>query len=196
MISIRVPDDAEHINILFSGGVDSTILAYLLLKEIERTGDPRALECWIIHRTDGMIRQTMGVLKWLRDHFPTPIIAGHIVNSRMHIRPLVESTLLTYPGVCYTGCNKVIEGLPMTVIIPGDSPPWRGPALNDRHLRPFIEMTKTDVMRLYVEEGILDLLSLTQSCPSKDRCGGCYFCLERATAVAELGINDINNIAQ
>jgi hypothetical protein len=125
---------------------------------------------------------------------------NHVVIRRQtYIRDYVETIQLLHPGVVYTGCNKVIQGFPMTVHIEGDTPPVRGPALNNKHIRPFIEMDKVEILRIYQDYGILHLLPLTRSCglgigdPSnklKDRCNGCYFCLERKWAMTTLGIED------
>lgn len=110
----------------------------------------------------------------------------------MYIRDAVERILSVYPGVVMTGCNKVVTHFTPTVYIPGDTPPVRGPALNEYHLRPFIDIDKVEILQMYVQENILDLLKLTRSCgrPGLDRCGGCYFCMEREWATSMLNICD------
>lgn len=86
----------------------------------------------------------------------------------------------------------MVEGMfTPTRTIPGDTPPWRGPVFNDHHIRPFIDLDKIEIMKLYKAETTPHLLALTHSCGLEvDRhCGECYFCLERAWGLAEADIN-------
>jgi 7-cyano-7-deazaguanine synthase in queuosine biosynthesis len=80
------------------------------------------------------------------------------------------------------------------VYIKGDTPPVRGKAHGEYHLRPFIELDKTQIMNIYIKENILDLLELTNSCGAlingKTQCGGCYFCMERSWAAKNLNLID------
>jgi len=115
-----------------------------------------------------------------------------LLRKRYLIREVVENILITSGGYVYSGCNKVLtDEFTPTVYIKGDTPPFRGPPFNDHHIRPFIDMDKKEIMELYVNENVLDLLKLTISCGiSSEPCGGCYFCMERKWAAALLGIND------
>lgn len=179
--------DSDNYSILFSGGVDSTLL---LVKYAHLT--PRA---FTFGQTDEKI-----------DHLLHPIlreverITGYQyplthLKGKLLIRPTVERIQGVYPGYVLTGCNRVLTHLNPTVYIEGDTPPVRGPALNEYHWRPFIDWDKAKIIAEYHKNSHHHLLSLTRSCGlgGYERCGGCYFCLERAWGFEQVGIPDINN---
>ncbi len=114
-------------------------------------------------------------------------------KEKTFIRPTVEKILGVRGGVVYTGCNKVVtEHFTPIVYIPNDTPPVRGPALNQFHIRPFIDWDKIQILSVYQDRDILDLLYMTRSCGAASGiCDGCYFCMERAWAAQSLDIPDV-----
>lgn len=190
-MNIDIPENAEYINILMSGGVDSTLLAYLVAMQSDKP---------IILHTLGPSKHVyqkvlIPILTYLQNRFGDRFQLVNIRRQQLLIREAANYILSVYPGVILTGCNKVVTHFTPTVYIKGDTPPVRGEVASDHHKRPFINLDKVEIIRIYQEQNILDLLSLTKSCglPKLQRCGGCYFCMERAWATAVLGINDINN---
>jgi|APGre2960657404_1045060.scaffolds.fasta_scaffold18863_3 hypothetical protein len=191
-MNIEIPQDCTHINVLFSGGADSTLLSYLLLKQHPETS---LTLHFMKHRLDFQSPFMYDCHTWLENHFNKKIHLN--IWGKTFIRPAVESILLDFPGYVYTGCNKVPENeFTPSVYIPYDTPPVRGSVFNDFHKRPFIDLLKPEIYKIYHKENILDLFSLTFSCgaPKKQEnrvtaCGGCFFCMERDWAVK----NNINN---
>lgn len=185
-MKIDIPEDCTHINVLFSGGADSTLLTYLLLKQYPET--PVILHYMknrLFPYQQPFMIQTH---EWLNSHFQTKVPMTRW--GKTYIRLAVETILHTFPGYVFSGCNKVPDGVfTPTVIIPHDTPPVRGPAYNAQHLRPFIEMLKPEIYHIYQKENILDLWNLTFSCGKpivSDEivpCGGCFFCMERNWAM-------------
>lgn len=188
-MNITIPDNTENINILLSGGADSTILLYLLSKQTDKP-----IICHSLNKKSNQI--VVPIIEYLENMFGKRYHYFCMKKQNLFLRDAAKHILSVYPGVIFTGCNKVVTHFTPTVYLPGDTPPVRGPALNEHHLRPFMEMDKIDVLRLYLKENILDLLSITRSCGVSGihRCGGCYFCMERHWAATELNIDDINNI--
>lgn len=187
-MNILIPDNCENINILVSGGVDSTLLTYLVLQQYDKP-----VICHFINNNEDAFKQIVEPLgNYFKAKFGERYTVRMLKQQQMFIREAVELILSVYPGVVLTGCNKVVTHFTPTVYIRGDTPPVRGPALNEFHLRPFIDMDKVEIVKIYLEENILDLLKLTRSCglPGVDRCNGCYFCMERAWAVSVLNIVD------
>ena len=190
---IEIPENCPHINVLFSGGADSSLLAYLLLKQHSN------MSITLHYMRDKKKRDIQSGFvydchKWLETYFQKPIKLN--LWGKTHIRPAVEAILLDFPGYVFSGCNKVPENVfTPTIYIPHDTPPVRGPAFNEFHLRPFIDLLKPEIYRIYQKENILDLFSKTFSCgviPDGDDvtpCGGCFFCMEREWAIQ----NNINN---
>lgn len=188
---ITIPSDCKKIHILFSGGMDSSILLYLLAKQVME--DVRDIPI-ICHTFLGGISKSAAnkVIQFITKKF-TVHISHRYHGNKYKIREITHLIQTTEPGYVFSGCNKVVDGVfTPTQYIPGDTPPWRGPALNNQHIRPFIEMDKIAIVQIYVDENVLDLLSLTHSCgvSGNDKCGGCYFCMERQWAIDFFGIID------
>jgi hypothetical protein len=186
-MKILVPKDCSRINILFSGGADSTLLAYLLIKQ---NPDTSIVLHFMKHRLDFQSPFMKRCHIWLEQYFGKEIKLN--LWGKTYIRPAVESILIDYPGYVYSGCNKVPNNVfTPTILIPNDTPPVRGSAYNEFHLRPFIEILKPQLFDIYLKENILDLFNLTFSCgaPRKDNdglhiaCEGCFFCMERAWGI-------------
>lgn len=190
-MQISIPENTENINLLISGGADSTLLAFLLSKQTVKN-----INLHILNSGPISVHVVENIVSYLRNIFGNRYFLNYFKNRKFLIREATEIILSVYPGVVYTGCNKVVTHFTPTVYIPGDTPPVRGSAFNENHIRPFIDMDKVSIFQIYKDENILELLSLTRSCGVHGigRCGGCYFCMERSWAAQINEINDINNI--
>ena len=84
------------------------------------------------------------------------------------------------------GDNKIPNDL-----MPGTAP-IRKNSTSRRVILPFKDLFKHQVVSLYLEHGVLDLLSETHSCTklSSGRCGECFQCAERDWACRQVGIID------
>jgi hypothetical protein len=192
-MKIDIPDDCTKIHILLSGGMDSAVLLYLLAKENTSSGRNLPIKCYTMSPNRSLI-VTKRVLKWFSGR---GIITEHqrLGKRGYTIKFAVDTILSLEKGYVYTGCNKVlIDEFVPSVYIEGDTPPVRGDVHGEYHIRPFIEMDKTQIMDIYIKENIVDLLELTNSCGAlingKVQCGGCYFCMERSWAAKKLNLND------
>jgi 7-cyano-7-deazaguanine synthase in queuosine biosynthesis len=192
-MKIDVYPEHKVTNILFSGGMDSTILLYLLAKEIHQNNYDIKIICNVFgHSKDK--ENLLTIIAYIKNKFSVNI---QLVKNKklLWIRDIVKNILTIYGGVVYSGCNKVItDQFTPTKYIRNDTPPVRGPAYNTSHVRPFINVDKVELMNIYIQEDILDLLKITHSCGTlrKDHCGECYFCMERIWAANSLNIKDIN----
>lgn len=183
----------SNVSVMFSGGADSALLLYLLALNPPKCplrafsfGQSSARTVTIILPILKEIERLTGV------KYPYTHLLG-----KQFIRPAVDKIMGMYAGVVLTGCNKVLtEEFTPTIHIEGDTPPVRGSALNSNHIRPFMDMDKAQIIRLYKDYDILHLLSKTRSCGIEglERCGGCYFCMERAWGCEQNGVDDINNV--
>jgi hypothetical protein len=193
-MKITIPDDCKKISVLFSGGMDSTALLYLLVTQHRDI----PIKCYSM-KVGVEEKVCPRILSWFSDHLQVDIPLQFLSRHPMLIRPTVETIQLIDPSYVYSGCNKVVtDQFTPTKYIKNDTPPVRGPALNSHHIRPFINIDKRDIVKIYYEYGILDLMELTFSCGSLEKqgkdffpCGQCYFCMERAWALQSI-INNTN----
>ncbi|MEK9741328.1 MAG: hypothetical protein VW262_09090 [Flavobacteriaceae bacterium] len=193
-MKIEIPHDAKKIGVLCSGGVDSTLLLYLLVKQNLKSN------LQIISFSNVKPDQKTcveNVFSWIKEELNYNL-QNYMVRFGW-IRQMVSDILQVYDmDYVFTGCNKVVwdenEFTP-TIVIPHDNPPKRGDPLNEKHLRPFINIDKLEITKLYLDNHILDLLYLTRSCGHttgySSPCGGCYFCTERKWALSKLELEDI-----
>jgi len=189
-MKIEIPHDAKKIGVLCSGGVDSTLLLYLLVKQ----NFENIMVFTFFQKRDKKYKILENIVNTINEKFSI-----HCLNNNFFIRIGVQNIIdVIGCDYVYTGCNKVIwdenEFVP-TIHIPNDTPPVRGDPLNEKHLRPFINMDKIEIVKLYIEHNIIDLLQSTRSCGYPNGyvnpCGGCYFCTERKWALTKLGLEDI-----
>jgi 7-cyano-7-deazaguanine synthase in queuosine biosynthesis len=190
-MEIHIPEDCKKIHVLFSGGVDSTLLLYLLLLEKQQRPDLE-IKCYGLMMAKSTIKYTRcrEILDVLEQRFKIKIPFQNF-DRKFILREFAEMILSVEPGYVFSGCNKVLDFLNPTNYIPGDTPPVRGKAFNEFHIRPFIDMDKGEIISCYVQHNILDILEITYSCgySMKKTCGKCYFCLERSWGLKVCGIN-------
>jgi tRNA(Ile)-lysidine synthase TilS/MesJ len=198
-----IPTDAKKITVLISGGIDSTLLLYMLAKEIYETQSQTHLDCVSFRGGSVDVKQIKPIIEYIQNKFSTNITYNHSAPRRW-IRDVVREVFeVCGSDYVFTGCNKVIvdEFFP-TKHIPGDTPPDRGESFNERHIRPFIEWDKKEIIQYYIKHDIIDLLKMTHSCGFlfQNECGECYFCMEKIWATKILNIdhlfkykNSINN---
>jgi len=194
-MNIIIPEDCSKIHILASGGVDSTLLLYLLSKQVTEQQSSISIKIHTFEPPIGTsinLQSLQDIVSWMENRFSIKI-AHRIVKKKMFIRRIVEDILLTEGGYVYSGCNKVLyDEFTPTIWIPGDTPPVRGEPFNKCHIRPFINIDKSEIVQVFINENIMDLFHLTKSCGAANKdgspCGGCYFCMERDWAIQKLGV--------
>jgi 7-cyano-7-deazaguanine synthase in queuosine biosynthesis len=184
-----IPENSTKIAILTSGGVDSTLLLYLVAKQIHE----QQLNVQVLTFSKNLIGPRLqSVFSYINQFYPVPILHNN-THGRVHIKTVVKSILdVTACDYVFSGCNRVVtDQFTTTVYIPNDTPPFRGDPYSHQHLRPFIEMDKIEIVRMFINFDILPLLMLTRSCGStaaKMECGGCYFCQEKIWAMRNLNL--------
>jgi 7-cyano-7-deazaguanine synthase in queuosine biosynthesis len=190
-MSIDIPLNCQKNHLLFSGGVDSTLLLYLLL--LEKQNRPELeIKCYGLHMNqhgDKYLRCKQ-ILTKLETDFNIEI-PFQIFNQSYILREFVQTLLSVDEGCVFSGCNKVLDFLNPSNYIANDTPPFRGSPFNEFHIRPFIDLDKAEIISYYIKYNILDLLDMTYSCgfDMKIACGNCYFCLERKWGLEMCGLS-------
>lgn len=191
-MNINIPNDCKVAHLLFSGGIDSTLLLYLLAKE-QFTHERFVVKCYSMNmrKHTSIHDKCKNIITSVENIFLMKI-PYYTKPTKYYIRNFVSEILLAEDGCVYTGCNKVLDFLQPTNYIPEDTPPVRGPRLNEKHMRPFINMDKSVIIKAYEDLQIRFLLEKTYSCGFnlKVACGACYFCLEKNWGM----INSMNNV--
>jgi 7-cyano-7-deazaguanine synthase in queuosine biosynthesis len=178
----KYPDD---IALLFSGGVDSTLLFYLLSVAIRDHYPNKRLTLYII------------------DRYNNPVSRAKIVyNNIVKITTLpVELKLLTIPSVVQQQeimiASKIIRKNHPIVICGFNKYP-SDPSIRPKHIVsvkdsnnvkfPLAQLEKDKIVQEFFNLGIEDLLPLTHSCGSNqsEPCRECFNCRERIWAYNSL----------
>ena len=194
-MEIRIPEDCKKIHLLFSGGVDSTLLLYLLLLQKQHRPDLE-IKCHGLLMSKRSIKFTRcsKILDVLEQKFKVKIPFQNF-DRKFILREFAEMIMSVEPGYVFSGCNKVLYFLEPTIYVEGDTPPIRGNAFNKFHIRPFIDMDKSQIISYYYKYNILDIFDMTYSCGfnTNTPCGNCYFCLERSWGLENCNINYENS---
>lgn len=190
-MNLYIPEGCKKIHVLFSGGADSTLLLYLLLLEKQRYKDLE-IKCHGLnmHKSSIKLNRCKNILTVLEQKFHT-VIDFNTFNKKFILRDFVKLLLSVDEGCVFSGCNKVLDFIEPNNYIEGDTPPVRGNPFNELHIRPFIEMDKSEIISYYIKYDILDLLKMTYSCgfSLEVPCGNCYFCLERSWGLQKCGVS-------
>lgn len=190
-MKIEIPSDCKKAHVLFSGGVDSTLILYLLL--LQRASEPDfQIVCYGLNmsRKDIKFQRCVQILKVLEHKFNRQILFTPFIKPYI-LREFVKIILSIDEGYVFSGCNKVLQFLTPTNYIPNDTPPVRGKPFNEFHIRPFISMDKQEIIACYINYNILELFKMTYSCgyDLTVPCKNCYFCLERRWGLEMCGLD-------
>lgn len=213
--TIQVMDDKElfkrkTLGVSMSGGIDSTMLCYLLAMTSERTNleitiQPyNGLDLWAPIDSSGVI----DIIQYIQRKFPTVDIrwpistvfntnGDRIKDKNTYIRPLIEA--LHQHNVVDLVMNGISMGPPLDVQtslfelnqgpitrLPGHHL-WNEVERAQDHLSPFKYVDKRFIVECYKHYKIKHLLKMTNSCTApQGNCGECWWCQERAWAISEV----------
>lgn len=172
--------------VMFSGGVESTVLLYhhAIISDnpisISYIGDTKQEQ--VVSKLSKMISTRAG--KAITNIFLLP-------EDKITINEIPDYAV-QHLGVvgCLGGGNKPPEHL---VSLPTAPIRFSDDCMKIGHLyRPFHNTTKDEVISIAERDGIMDIIKETRSCVSmvSDKCGECWFCVERKWAFELNHIND------
>jgi len=178
----------DTIGVLISGGIDSAILYYTLLKENLESGNKFKIIPYTILRKEGSRYYAKNVINYIHKQFNLPEINLNIIgdNTLPEIKQ-VESGIadILYKQVDYVYLG-LIENRKEHLV------GWHRFKFTETfHLRyPLLNLQKSHVIDLYVKLNQLNLLKLTYSCAINeiDACGTCNGCLERSWGLNQLNL--------
>lgn len=183
-------DSNKKYGILLSGGLDSAVLLYLLI----RTNSNINLQPFTIPKFDGAALYADPIIDHFNQKFELNIrktklvgdpTAFHRAQSRTAIIDIFENYNIDH---LFVGINQNPPEL-------ADHPsaPVRDRASTDpRIVFPFVDLYKDDILRLMYKYNQQDLINLTHTCTEQQqgRCNICWQCSERIWAFRQLGQED------
>lgn len=191
-----------RIGVMLSGGVDSAILYYLLLKETisrecEHSIGDADLDLYeivpmCVPKTDGANhyaeKVNAEVCRLLGIPAPRILYMGNPWELHNEIVTNAIVTALHYNVVTRI---FVADNVTPEVKFPGLEPQRVRSEYNEV-IQPFFNMTKDKILDLYYTNGVSQLLKVTHSCTEQKtgRCNQCWQCHERAWAFNQLGLSD------
>ena len=170
----------KNIALLFSGGVESTLLLYLLDQEIQNTD--YLLSVHVIDRPNKPINKSKNIFSKISNG-SLNILQIPSVNYWQQVR-VATSILKHNHDIILWGINKY----------PSDQSIRPNHIFNfqetDKLKLPFKDLEKSQTVEAFYKLGIEHLLPITHSCGSalNTPCGECFNCRERTWAYNKLGL--------
>lgn len=180
---------------MISGGLDSAVLLYLILKEFQYAQLEVKLQPFTIPKKDGSQQHVLIVLDYMNREFgislPDPIPVGDISLHHSKQGPSAVAEIKShYPTISqlFFGSNRVP---PLSAGILGTEPK-RIKTLDPLIVMPFFDMYKTDIIEIAIKNNLQDLFNITHSCTEQqlNRCNQCWQCNERKWAFLQLSLED------
>lgn len=185
---------SKKYGILLSGGVDSAILLYLLIKS-----DPTInIQPFTIDKVDGAYLYADPVIDHFNKKFnlsiPKTIIVGDpTVHHRQQSTTAVKEIFEKHPvDFLYIGINKNPPELNELAGAPIRSTKSDNPKI----IFPFVDLYKHNILEFMYNNNQEDLIDITHSCTEQKngRCNKCWQCTERAWAFNKLNKVDTGKI--
>jgi hypothetical protein len=176
----------KHYGILLSGGIDSAILLYLLIKE-----EPKIrIQPFTIPKNDGAYLYANPIIDHFNNKFnltiPHTIKVGNIKlhhseqgkDASFEINRFYKSI-----DILFNALNAVPPELQ-----DGRQPMRSTKEPSPKVKFPFVSMYKDQILQIMYDEGQTDLINLTHSCTERSigRCNVCWQCCERIWAFNQL----------
>lgn len=180
--------------ILLSGGIDSAILLYLLIK----VNPNIQIQPFTIAKTDGAYLYADPIIAHFNKKFnlmiPQTIVVGdptvyHRLQSTTAVREIFEKYPVDY---LYIGLN---QNPPELANLPG-APVRDTKSTNPQIILPFVDLYKHNILEFMYADNQEDLIDITHSCTEQSvgRCNQCWQCTERAWAFEKLNKIDTGTL--
>jgi len=178
----------RKVGVLVSGGMDSALLYYLLVKLNVEQGFTHKITPYTILRKDGSCQFAQPIIDYVHDLFDLPHVSTEIVGDPS--LPEIEQVesgckdVLKKSNVVYLG---LIEELAIHTV------GWRDPIKwteTETRKYPFKDLNKSHIVDLIYHFNQEPLFELTHSCNMPGKCGSCNGCNERQWGFDQLGRTD------
>lgn len=183
-------DQNLRYGIMLSGGLDSAVLLALMILENLNID----IQPFTIPKADGAMLYADPVIEHVNRRFGTTIpdtikVGDPSVHHRQQSKTAVKEIFEKHHiDRLFIAINKNPEELNS---LPG-APQRDTKSDNSRIVFPFVNMIKTEILSLAVENNLTELFDITHSCTEQQigRCGKCWQCTERFWSFTKLNLND------
>jgi hypothetical protein len=192
---IKIDQNLKY-GIMLSGGLDSAVLLYLILKENKNIN----MQPFSIPKNDGSYLYVNKILKYFETIFqidiPDTILVGDSnAHHTQQSKTAVIEILKKYPTIdfIYFATNQnPVNDFDYSLYPTGSYPNRVKGSEHPKILMPFIEKYKDEILKTVFDNDQEELLLLTHSCTEQKtgRCGQCFQCNERAWAFRQLDKTD------
>jgi len=176
--------ETSILGIMLSGGMDSALLLFVVAKTFNNRIKP-----YTVPKTDGAAHYVNPIISWINTRLDRNIPQTTFIgNPYLHHSAIINHAIPDIESQCdflYFGGNSYPED-----ILPNG--PRRTRRTNPKHIQPFFDCYKTDILQAYVDLNLMDLLPLTHTCTEFEigRCNNCWQCRERKWAFIQLDMID------
>jgi len=179
----------KRVGVLVSGGMDSALLYYLLVKLNAESGFIYKITPYTIIREQGSIEYAQPIVDYVNELFGLPAtIIETVGDNTLSEQYQVESgckDVLIKSNLIYLG---LIEELEIHTI--GWRPPIKWKETENR-LYPFKDLNKSHIVDLIFQFKQEKLFELSHTCNMPGpRCGACNGCNERRWGFEQMGYSD------
>ena len=183
-------DQKYYYGILLSGGLDSAILLYLLVKHNKGI----KIQPFTIPKKDGAYLYADPIIDFFNRKFnfniPGTVKAGSpdVHHSQQNASAVKEVFQKHQIDKIFIALNPVPDALKNYPGVPHRAKE----SIDPRIIFPFVDFTKEKILSMLFDNGLEELISLTHSCTEQQvgRCRTCWQCQERAWAFQELKKQD------
>jgi len=175
----------RKVGILVSGGMDSALLYYLLIRLNVEQGFTHKITPYTILRKDGSCEFAQSIIDYVHDQFDLPHKTTEVVGDPALPEILqVElgcTDVLEKSNILYLG---IIEELAIHTVGWRDPIKWKD---EESRKYPFKNINKSHIVDLIYHFKQERLFELTHSCNMPGKCGSCNGCNERQWGFDQLG---------
>lgn len=187
----------QSIGLLVSGGLDSTLLAYLLYDIKSKKNLTNTFQFFVVPRPDDSVLHVNRIVDYIGNHFNVPTTIHVVGTGDLHHSKQVTSGIKDaienydcdiFLSSITTNPPEKLPNYAYGTFLEPDGTPYDGPtrikSWHPKLIDPFWDYTKEDTVRIIKDYNLVDIMNLTHTCTGSKstRCNKCWQCCERSWA--------------
>lgn len=180
----------KNIGIFLSGGLDSSVLTYLLFMYKKELNLNNNIEIFTVPRYDDSVIHADRIVDYIENKFGiSNIIKHHVGYPFLHHNIQVLSGILDVVDrpeldIIFWASTKNPDCLP--------DGPNRHTSPHPKVYTPFLKFTKDEIVKIAIDLNLIDIMKLSHTCTESKllRCNNCWQDKERAWAFLQNNFTD------